>query len=88
MEVESNKKLRLDRRLLRRRGWISPKELDAAFEALPDASDKVAPPEEATEPAESVESAPAAAAPDSPTPADPAAPPAVGGGTPEGGVPV
>jgi hypothetical protein len=37
--------LRLDRRLLRRRGWIPPEELEKEMEALPDAADKVAPPE-------------------------------------------
>lgn len=40
MTRESTEKLRLDRRLLRRRGWISQKELDAAIEALPDVSGK------------------------------------------------
>ena len=37
--------LKLDRRLLRRRGWIDPAELERELEALPDVSDKVKPPE-------------------------------------------
>jgi hypothetical protein len=40
MTRESMENLRLDRRLLRRRGWISPKELEAALEALPDVAQK------------------------------------------------
>jgi hypothetical protein len=46
MDLESTKKLRLDRRLVRRRGWIPAAELEAAIESLPDVSEKVAPPEE------------------------------------------
>lgn len=41
MNHESIQKLRLDRRLIRRSGWISPKELEAAIEALPDVSEKM-----------------------------------------------
>ena len=37
--------LKLDRRLLRRRGWIDPAELERELEALPDVSDKIQPPE-------------------------------------------
>lgn len=37
--------LKLDRRLLRRRGWIDPAELERELEALPDVSDKVQPPD-------------------------------------------
>jgi hypothetical protein len=39
------RKLRLDRRLLERRGWISKAELDRALAELPDVEDKAAPPE-------------------------------------------
>ena len=46
MNRDSIQQLRLDRRLIKRRGWISADELDKEIEALPDASDKVAPPEE------------------------------------------
>jgi hypothetical protein len=35
--------MKLDRRLVRRRGWIDEDELAAALEALPDVADKVAP---------------------------------------------
>ena len=36
-------KLRLDKRLSERRGWISPDDLERELEALPDVSDKTAP---------------------------------------------
>ena len=32
--------LRLDRRLLRRRGWVAPKELEKELSALPDVQSK------------------------------------------------
>jgi hypothetical protein len=35
------KRVRLDRRALRRRDWISPEELKRELEALPDVSDKI-----------------------------------------------
>jgi len=40
MNRESLNKLHLDRRLLRRKGWISSKELDSALKELPDAGAK------------------------------------------------
>jgi hypothetical protein len=40
MVHESNRNLRLDRRLMRRRGWLSPEELEKELAALPDATDK------------------------------------------------
>lgn len=40
MTRESMEKLRLDRRLIQRRGWIGPRELGAALEALPDVRSK------------------------------------------------
>ena len=40
---------RLDRRLLRRRNWVTPKQLAKELEALPDVSDKIRPPEEEPE---------------------------------------
>lgn len=40
MNRESLTKLQLDRRLVRRKGWISKKELDAAEKALPDVGSK------------------------------------------------
>jgi hypothetical protein len=42
------RKLRLDRRLLNRRGWISREELERALAELPDVSDKIAPAEESS----------------------------------------
>ena len=50
MNRESTEKLRLDRRLINRPGWISRAELEKNLEALPDVSDKIAPLEEAEEP--------------------------------------
>jgi hypothetical protein len=46
MDRETVSKLRLDKRLIRRRGWISPDDLERELEALPDASSKIAPVEE------------------------------------------
>jgi len=46
MNRDALQQLRLDRRLIKRRGWISQAELEKAMEALPDVSDKVAPPDE------------------------------------------
>ena len=46
MKREATEKLRLDRRLIDRRGWISKAELEKDLEALPDVSHKIAPPEE------------------------------------------
>ena len=40
MDRESMRNLRLDRRLTRRRGWISPDDLEASLEALPDVAEK------------------------------------------------
>ncbi|MEE2674988.1 MAG: hypothetical protein VX466_14395 [Myxococcota bacterium] len=46
MDRETISKLRLDKRLSNRRGWISPDDLDRELEALPDASEKIQPSEE------------------------------------------
>ena len=43
MERESTQRLRLDRRLMRRRGWLSEEELQRELAALPDVSHKIAP---------------------------------------------
>jgi hypothetical protein len=45
------RKLRLDRRLMERRGWIPKAELERALAELPDVEDKAAPPETPGEPA-------------------------------------
>jgi hypothetical protein len=40
MDRDATQRLRLDRRLIRRRGWISKEELAKELEALPDVSTK------------------------------------------------
>ena len=40
MDQENVKRLRLDRRLIGRRGWISAEELEREITELPDVSDK------------------------------------------------
>ena len=45
MDRRSTDKLRLDRRLIRRRGWIAQEELERELAALPDVSAKIADPE-------------------------------------------
>jgi len=51
MSGDSTQNLRFDRRLLRRRGWISPSDLEERLAALPDVSEKgeVVQPEPATQ---------------------------------------
>ncbi len=44
MDNESLEKMRLDKRLIGRRGWIAADELQRALDALPDVSDKIARP--------------------------------------------
>ena len=46
MNREAMEKLRLDRRLINRRGWVSKAELEKNLEALPDVSHKIAPSED------------------------------------------
>jgi len=46
MNRDSTRKLKTDRRLIHRRGWISKTELQKQLDALPDASDKIAPAED------------------------------------------
>jgi len=41
MDRESLDRLRFDRRLQNRRGWLAPSELDRHLETLPDVSDKL-----------------------------------------------
>jgi hypothetical protein len=50
MDQKSMQQFRLDRRLIRRPGWIGREELARSLESLPDVSEKIAPREE--EPAE------------------------------------
>ena len=46
MNRDSTRKLKTDRRLIHRRGWISKTELQKQLDALPDVSDKIAPAED------------------------------------------
>jgi len=46
MNVDDVQKLKFDRRLERRRGWLAPGELEAHLESLTDASAKVHQPTE------------------------------------------
>lgn len=56
MDPKAIGNLRMDRRLLARRGWIDPEDLEKELASLPDASDKIADSEESeTEPAENAE---------------------------------
>jgi hypothetical protein len=41
MDRESLERLRFDRRLQSRRGWLAPSELDRHLQTLPDVSDKL-----------------------------------------------
>ena len=43
MDREAMRRLRLDRRLIRRRGWLSEEDLQRELAALPDTSHKIAP---------------------------------------------
>jgi hypothetical protein len=47
------RKLRLDRRMMDRRGWIGQQDLDRELSELPDVSAKIAPTEDAGEATES-----------------------------------
>ena len=59
MDRESMRRLRLDRRLIGRRGWISEEELERELSALPDVSHKIAPVGgEPSAPSEQVETLP------------------------------
>jgi hypothetical protein len=57
MNRDSIQKLRLDRRLIRRSGWISQQELERELAALPDVSAKLITLGEAEDSAESAEGA-------------------------------
>ena len=43
MTYDYTRKLKFDRRLLRRRGWVDPEELEKELADLPDVSDKAQP---------------------------------------------
>ncbi len=63
MDRDSMKRLRLDRRLIRRRGWISQRDLERELSALPDVSDKIQPPDSEDAEADGSDESPGAAAP-------------------------
>ena len=46
MDQRSIEKLKFDRRLEGRRGWVDGQEAARELESLPDSADKVAPPDE------------------------------------------
>jgi hypothetical protein len=71
MKRKSLEKLRLDRRLAGRHGWISTADLTAEAEALPDASEKIAPKEAQPDPGE-VDAVQPEAGSKIPTPLEPA----------------
>ena len=56
MDPKAMGNLRLDRRLLSRRGWIKTKELEKELDSLPDVSDKIDDSEEQESEAGSAES--------------------------------
>ncbi len=47
MNLEDERRLKFDRRLASRRGWVTRDELTAKIASLPDAGDKMAKPSEA-----------------------------------------
>ncbi|MDJ0849769.1 MAG: hypothetical protein QNK04_15465 [Myxococcota bacterium] len=55
MDRSSMAQLRLDRRLIRRRGWISAEALSDELDNLPDVSHKAAPQSDDPEPSDPVE---------------------------------
>ena len=71
MKKQSLEKLRLDRRLAGRRGWISKADLTGEAEGLPDASEKIAEEEAQPDPGE-VDAVPPEASPEISTGLDPA----------------
>jgi len=74
MDNDSTARLKFDRRLARRRGWVESEELEQELASLPDTADKIF--VESDEPGVQADEAPAAAPP----------PPGSGfeGGTPGG----
>ena len=58
MAYDHTRKLKLDRRLLRRRGWVDPKELEKELADLPDVSHKAQPLDEDEEPSQEPEQPP------------------------------
>lgn len=66
MNRETTEKLRLDRRLMNRRGWLSKAEREKSLADLPDVSDKIAPSEDSGSEDSTQATGDFAAEPDSP----------------------
>jgi hypothetical protein len=66
MDRRSVEKMKLDRRLIGRRGWIADKDLQRELDQLPDVSDKIATEDEGSDSAGDVA---ADSTPDNPVPA-------------------
>ncbi len=64
MDRESMKRLRLDRRLIRRSGWISEQDLERELAGLPDVSEKIQPPAIEDAEADGSDESPGASAPE------------------------
>ncbi len=58
MDYDHTRKLKFDRRLLRRRGWVDPEELEKELADLPDVSHKAQPQGEEEEPSPESEEPP------------------------------
>ena len=58
MAYDYTRKLKFDRRLLRRRGWVDPEELEKELADLPDVSHKAQPLGEDEEPPQEPEESP------------------------------
>ena len=68
MNIEAESKLKFDRRLRDRRGWVSDEELQAELDSLPDVAEKVLAPDEEPERSVSAKAAPTGRTPGSGTP--------------------
>jgi hypothetical protein len=58
MDYDHTRKLKFDRRLLRRRGWVDPEELEKELADLPDVSRKAQRPDRDEEPSQEPEPPP------------------------------
>lgn len=68
MNIEAESKLKFDRRLRDRRGWVSDEELQAELDSLPDVAEKVLPLDEEPERSVSAKADPSGSSPGSGTP--------------------
>ena len=60
MDNESTSRLKFDRRLATRRGWVEPDELEQELASLPDAADKMVALDEPAEASQETSAGPAA----------------------------